>query len=251
MSHTTQEHFASAVRDISRALPDSVTAWNNPVPERRFAVYRNNVSASLRGALASRFPATEKIVGEDFFAAMAQTFIEAHPPHSPLLLTYGDHFPDFTEQFEPAKDLPYLPDVMRLEAARSRAYHAADQTPLDPHCLADISPEDLPNLRLMPHPSLGIVRSMHPVATIWAMNAGEMELRPIENWQAEDVLVLRPEMIVEIHRLPVGGAAFLLALAQGQPLGQAVDAAMTETNAFDLTANLVGALLSGVFTKVL
>jgi uncharacterized protein len=34
-------------------------------------------------ALASRFPVTEKIVGEEFFAGMARAFIELHSPRSP------------------------------------------------------------------------------------------------------------------------------------------------------------------------
>lgn len=251
MSSTTQSEFAAAVKDPSLAVPASVSAWNSAAPERRFKVYRNNVSSSLRGALASRFPATKAIVGDDFFNAMAQSFIEAHPPRSPLLLNYGDDFADFVERFEPARELAYLPDVMRLEAARSRAYHAADHASLDPACLAAIAPEYLADVRFAPHPSLGIICSPHPIVTIWAMNAGEAELRPIESWQGEDALVLRPQMIVEVHRLPPGGAVFLMALAQGQSLGQAVDTAMRCSDAFDLTTNLTGALQSGAFTTIL
>jgi hypothetical protein len=251
MSHTTQNNFAAALNDTSLPVPYGVTAWNSAAPARRFGVYRSNVSASLRGALASRFPAVEAIVGPEFFAAMAQAFIEAHPPHSPLLLNYGDNFPDFVDDFEPANELTYLPDVLRLEAARSRAYHAADQAPLDPGCLASVAPDALANLRLAPHPSFSIIRSIHPVVTIWAMNAGEAELRPIDDWQGEDALVLRPQMHVEVHRLPPGGASFLLALAQGASLGDAVDAAMTEAEAFDITANLTGALQSGAFASIL
>ncbi|HBF30707.1 DNA-binding domain-containing protein [Rhizobium sp.] len=251
MSNTILSEFAAAVKDPSLAVPASVTAWNSAAPERRFKVYRNNVSASLRGALASRFPATQAIVGDDFFHAMAQAFIDAHPPRSPLLLNYGDEFGDFVEHFTPASELAYLPDVIRLEAARSRAYHAADQAPLDPGCLAAIAPEHLADVRFARHPSLGIIRSIHPIITIWAMNTGELELRPIERWQSEDALVLRPQMIVEVHRLPPGGASFLLALAQGQSLAQAMDMAMADSDAFDLTANLTGALQSGVFSAIL
>lgn len=250
MSHSIQNSFAAALNDSSLPVPNGVEAWNSTAPERRFAVYRNNVSASLRGALASRFPASEAIVGKEFFAAMAQVFIEIHPPRSPLLLNYGDNLPDFVEDFEPAKELTYLPDVMRLEAARSRAYHAADQAPLDPGSLAAIAPGALADVRFSPHSSFAVIRSIHPIVTIWAMNAGEAELRPIENWQGEDALVLRPQMTVEVHRLPHGGAVFLLALAQGVPLGAAVEAATTETDAFDLTANLTGALQSGAFASI-
>ena len=38
--------------------------------------------------------------------------------------------PGFLESFEPARGLPYLGDVARLEWLRHAAYHAADQAPL-------------------------------------------------------------------------------------------------------------------------
>lgn len=53
-----------------------------------------------------------------------------------------------------------------------------------------------------------------------------------------------------VSRLPAGGAAFLTALIEGVPLGAAAQAAFEETNAFDLSANLVAMIASGVFTAV-
>ncbi|MEZ2221990.1 DUF2063 domain-containing protein [Rhizobium sp. RCC_161_2] len=248
MSITTQAKFAAALVDPERAVPKGLTAWNGPRPERRFGVYRNNVTVGLVGALASRFPVAEKIVGNDFFAVMAHEFIRLHPPRSPLLLAYGDDFADFVETFEPARDIDYLPDVIRLEAARGKAYHAADAAPLDPALLATIEPERLASLAFALHPSASILRSPFPAVTIWAMNAGEMELRPIDDWSGEDALVVRPEMTVQVHRLPAGGVTFLEALAAGADLTTAVEAAITAAPDFDLSANLAGALAAGTFT---
>ncbi|NTG47612.1 DUF2063 domain-containing protein [Agrobacterium rhizogenes] len=248
MSVTTQAEFATALLDTDRAVPEGLTAWNGPRPERRFGVYRNNVAVGLIGALASRFPVAEKIVGKDFFAAMAHEFVQLHPPRSPLLLAYGDDFADFVEIFEPAGDIDYLPDVIRLEAARGKAYHAGDAAPLDPVLLAAFEPERLASLAFTLHPSASILRSPFPMVTIWAMNAGEMELRPIDNWSGEDALVVRPEMTVEIHRLPAGGAVFLEVLAGRADLATAVEAAVATAPDFDLSANLAGVLAAGAFT---
>jgi Putative DNA-binding domain len=248
MSMTTQSSFARALLDASRPVPDGLTSWNLPRPERRFAVYRNNVISGLVRALASRFPATEKIVGEAFFAGMAQAFITQHPPRSPMLLAYGDDFADFVASFEPAVELPYLPDVIRIEAARGKAYHAADRPPFDTDSLAALPPERVPALTFTIHPSVSILRSRHPAVTIWAMNCGDIPLAPIEDWTGEDSLVARPDLTVLIRRLPAGGAAFLEALAAGATLGAAVEKALQETPDFDLTANLTGALQAGAFT---
>ena len=250
MSIATQMQFAAALRDTDQPVPEGLYAWNGPRPERRFGVYRNNVAVGLIGAISSRFPIAEKIVGKDFFTAMAHEFIRRNPPRSPLLLAYGDDFADFTENFEPAKEISYLPDVMRLEAARGRAYHAADAPPLDTTRLVAIDPQHVASLKFTMHPSATIIRSLHPIITIWAMNAGEMTLSPIHQWQGEDALVVRPEMTVLVRRLPAGGAAFLQALASGAELSAAVEAAVADSAQFDLSANLAGALQAGAFTAI-
>ncbi len=246
---TSQALFSAALVSADPSPPEGLTAWNG-TPDRRFGVYRNNVMVGLTAALQSRFPVVERLVGADFFAAMARAFIAAHPPLSPLLLAYGDDLPAFIEGFEPAASLPYLADVARLEIARSRAYHAADAAPLDPATLAAIPPESLASLRFRPHPSLTILRSSHPVVTIWAMNAGEAEPAPLKSWDGEDAVVVRPEMLVEVRRLPPGGAVFLQSLADGAPLGEAAVRALEASADFDLPANLAGLFEAGLFTAI-
>ncbi|MDX3926340.1 MAG: DNA-binding domain-containing protein [Shinella sp.] len=228
--------------------PSGLVAWNAAVPERRYGVYRNNISASLAGALAFRFPAAESIVGPDFFRAMAREFIRAHPPRSPVLLAYGDAFPDFVAAFEPARELAYLPDVMRLEVARGRAYHAADARPLDPAALAAVEPARLGDLVLVPHPALSVLSSPHPVVTIWAMNAGERPLSLIDPWQGEHALVTRPHTTVEVIPLPQAGAAFFRRLAGGASLAEA--AATAADGSFDLSETLAVLLRCGAFTAI-
>lgn len=250
MTKSFQSGFAAALTDPDRPVPEGLSAWTGNRPARRFGVYRNNVRVGLTGALAARFPATEAIVGQDFFAALAQAFVAAHPPRSPLLLAYGEDFADFVQGFEPAAGLAYLPDVIHLEAARSRAYHAADAEPLAAADLAAVPAERLGDLLLEPHPSLALLRSPHPVVTIWAMNAGELPLVPIKDWTGEDALVVRPRMTVEVHRLPPGGAAFFAALSTGRTLAEAVQAAAADAPAFDLTANLAGLITTGAFVQL-
>lgn len=245
-----QARFALAVMDADCPAPEGLVAWNSPAPRRRFGVYRNNVAVGLIGALASRFPVAEKIVGEEFFAAMAHAFVLVHPPRSPLLLAYGDDFGDFVEIFEPAAEIAYLPDIIRLEAARGRAYHAADRPPLDPATLAEIPAEALPDLVFEAHPSTSVICSRHPIVTIWAMNSGDMPLAPITDWVGEDALVVRPEMSVNVHHLPAGGAVFVSALLSGEPLGRAAQMAIGTTTDFDLAANLAGILQAGALADI-
>jgi len=250
MPASFETSFADALLNADRPVPFGITAHNTTAPARRFAVYRNNVMAGLVTALRNRFPVVEKIVGEEFFVAMARVFVREQPPRSPLLATYGDGFPAFVAAFEPARELPYLADVAWLEAARTRAYHAADATPLGADRFATLDSELAGDIRIDLQASAEIVRSAHPIVTIWAMNSGEQELGPIENWRAEDALVARPYLEVQVRALPPGGAAFLLGLAAGCPLGEAAEAALADDPAFDLARNLAGLIGSGVVQDI-
>ena len=245
-----QNAFAEALFDCEKPIPEGLISHNSSRPTKRFAVYRNNVIVSLVEALRAKFPATERIVGEEFFRAMARTFVVSQPPRSKILHAYGEAFGDFIEAFEPAAELPYLADVARLEAARTRAYHAADAVPLDANAFAGIAPDRVAGLRLTLHPSLEIVRSLYPMVTIWSMNAGETELAPIDEQAAEDAVVLRPHLEVFVQRLPPGGAAFVHALRQGSKLQDAMERALAEDARFELSENLGTLIGSGAVTAI-
>jgi hypothetical protein len=246
---TTEAAFAAAVLDRDAAVPPSVLGRNGATPERRFAVYRNNVYASLVDVLAGRFPVTAKLVGADFFWAMARLHAEQTPPSSPVLLGYGAGFPDFIGAFPPAQAVPYLADVARLEWAWHVACHATDATPLDLAALA--AAQSSPNVFLRLHPSARLVRSVYPVVTIWELGAREGEGAPARlPAVGEDALVIRPELDVEVRRLPRGGGAFLSALIDAAPLEAAAEQAAAADSAFDLAVNLAGLMTSRAITGI-
>jgi len=240
--------FAAAIFNPDRPVPAGLAWPDGRALGKRFNVYRNNVVVSLINALRTRFPAVERIVGEEFFAACARVFAMEHPPRSTLMMTYGDGFPAFLSDFDPARELPYLADVARIEAARTRAYHAADAEAPDLRELTELDPDQLFVARLSLHPSVELIRSQFPVVTIWAMNSGEAELEPVDLEQAEDALVARRHDVVLVRRLPPGGAEFLSALLKGNTIGEAAMIGVDASAAFDLTANIAGIIESGILT---
>lgn len=246
MLATFESSFAKALLDVEQPIPLGINAPAAAVPTRRFAVHRNNIVVGLVKVLKGRFPVVEKIVGDEFFKVMAHAFIVEHPPRSPLLAVYGDDFAGFIAGFSPACQLTYLADVAQIEAARTRAYRAADAAPVDPGRFAALDARAIDAIRFEMHPSVEIIRSSHPIVTIWAMHSGEQTLAPIEHWRREDALVARPYLDVEIRSLPPGGAAFLLALASGRPLGEAAQDAFADGPDFDLASNVAGLIGWGV-----
>jgi hypothetical protein len=250
MSTLTQTAFAEALIDRSKPLPTGLRSWTGAEPHKRYGVYRNNVATGLARALAARFPVTEKIVGEEFFIAMAREFVLATPPASPVLLHYGVDFADFVATFPPAAGLAYLADIVRLENAQVKAYHARDVAAVDPHALTRIAPERMSGLIFAFHPAAAVLVSPHPIVTIWAMNSGARALAPIENWQAENALVTRPELSVLTCEIQSGSAHFLRILMTGANLGDAYESTLNVDRDFDLGQNLADLLRSGAVADI-
>lgn len=245
----SQAAFAQALLDPARALPDGITSARGAADPERFAVYRNNVHVGLTAALAKRFPVVRRLVGEDFFAGMARVYVGLHKPVSPLLFHYGDGFPGFIEQFEPARNIVYLADVARIEAAWTDAYHAEDAEPLATGHLAALTHESLHRVRLVPHPAATLISSPHPVGTIWAAHQGDV-VAPVRMQRPETMLVARPAMDVSVHVLPARDVAFAESLFAGLTLGGAAARTAKSDASFDFGTALVGLVSIGAFNAI-
>lgn len=241
----SQADFTASMLDPNAAVPDGLKNPDGAQASKRFNVYRNNVAVSLSDALETAFPVVRKLVGDQFFRAMAGVYLRKHPPRSPLMMFYGDAMPQFLGRFEPAKSVPYLPDIAAVELALRHAYHAADATPVDGQALAALSPDDLMSTRLKLAPATLTVTSDFPICAIYKVNTTVDAPKPV--MQPEAVLITRAQFDPEIHLINAAAAGFVAALQDGQPLGQAMSMA---GDTLDLGAILWLLLAQGAVTEI-
>ncbi len=243
--------FAAPLLAPDRADPANLTEPGGSERTMRYAVYRNNVASSLVKAIEDIYPATRRIVGPEFFRGMAIGFVRLSPPRSRVLSEYGRDFPAFIEGFGPARPMPYLADVARLERAWLDAYHAADAEPLAQEALAGLPPERLAAACFVPHPAMRLVRSNYAIVSIFQSNRGEPGMTGrIRGDVAEDALVTRPRATVEVRRLEPGCAVFFGSLAGGHSLARSVEEALDEEPAFDAGQAIALTLEAGAFAAV-
>lgn len=245
----TQKDFRTAILDAAIEVPDGlVDAAGNPAG-RRFSVYRNNVAVSLTEALETGFPVIAKLLGEANFKPIAGLYLRQSPPDVPVMMHYGATFPQFLQDFQPLQHLGYLADVARVELAMRHSYHAADSTGVPGDALAQVDPEDLPNVRLKLAPSLEVIRSHWPIYDIWAFNTYDDHPKP--EARAQNVVVMRPEFDPLPHLLPAGGATFISAIERGETLGQAAETTGELAEDFDLGTVLGLLLQGGAITEII
>lgn len=224
----------------------------SPLPEdlaglRRLALYRNNVRGSLTDVLAAAFPTVEQVVGTEFFAMTARRFLAAHPPERPELWAWGEDFPLFLSGFPPARQLPYLPDLARLEWAMSQAYFAPDADVLRPERLSQVTAPVL-GLSFSRHPSARIVRSRFAVHGIWRAHRPGGDLAAVNVALPEAVLILRQDGEVKARPLADWQAIFAEALLDGLTVEAALIALPDDAPPADISPELARLIADGAFT---
>ena len=122
----TQREIREAVLAApSRALLDEVIS-DRLSSRRRINVYRNHFRVSLKTGLAGTFPATRKLVGENYFDTMASIFVSARPPRDSRLSRYGQEFPRFLSGRDELEAFPFAAEVARLEWTLAEISSAPD-----------------------------------------------------------------------------------------------------------------------------
>ena len=232
--------FAAALLNPELARPSGLVDAQGRPAGKRFDVYRNNVVSGLTRVLEAGFPVVRKLVGDGFFAAMAAEFVRTHPPKSRIMMLYGDEFCDFLQQFQPVAQLGYLPDMARLEQFLRISYHAADADVLPADSLVALSQGRVSQITLRLSPSVFVLESRWPIVSIWRANTDAAAPAPV--MCSQDALILRPGFDPELHLLPPGGAAFVVALQLGKTLAAAVESCSATQE--DLSS-LINILIAG------
>jgi hypothetical protein len=236
-----QAAFAAHVADdgAGRVRVDLVAAivGDTISAEARLRVYRHHVNHSLCAALAATFPTVQALVGEGFFRGLAQGFVAEALPTQPVLAEYGAGFPAFVAAHEPARGLPYLADIARLDWALNVAFHSPEGRQLAAADLAGIAAERLPSVSIALPAGAALIRSRYPIDRIWmasqpGASAGTVDL----DAGGVDLLVLRRSDDAAFIVLGAGEGAFVASLAEGASLEIAAEQAIGAEPAFDLSA---------------
>jgi hypothetical protein len=251
--HSIQAQFrAASHRGASPALA-AIVVGGGIAPARRLRIHHNHLRTRLTEALAATFPTVEKLVGSDFFAALARDFIAVEPPKAPCLFEYGAELPAFIAAHRACRALPYLADVARFDWLVNVAYHAPDTPPLAPERLVALAPERYDEVALAPHPATGLLVSPYPLLAIWHVARADDDAPEVDlDAGGVRLVVHRAGLDVAWRSLSAAEHAFLAALISGRPLGQAWNAAV----AIDLAGAEAGRIAAtafglGLFAEIL
>ncbi len=195
---------------------------------RRLRVYRNNVRATLTGAIESGYPVVLRLLGAEYFQVLALRYVRDYPSRTGNLIDYGGKFPSFLETIAELQTLPYLPDVARLERLMRDAQSASEPRRMNLEALAEVPRCRYEELRFAIHPSARLFASSYPALRIWQTNqrdyAGDPQVSLAEG--GDLLLVMRRAAEIEIERLGPGEFTLLYQLEQGRNMRYACESAL-------------------------
>ena len=188
--------------------------------EARLAVYADGYMARIRQALAEAYEAVHQVLGETAFTKLAHSYARAVPSSERDLGAVGRHLPAFLTDWPLTQQLPFLPDLARLEWSVREAFHAFEEPPLDAAALAQFPLEAWERTQLVFQPSVKVIISRWPIRDLWAARTQPRESIDIDLVnRPQRVLVCRRGLTVICELIEVTPAMLLDGLLAGRSLG--------------------------------
>jgi len=219
----------------NKAVTDPLAEWmQDPEYSDNFSIYKNNFFMSLIEVLGEAFPTLKKLVGEEFFTAMAKIYIAENPPQSACLINYGDSLPNFLATFKPCAQLGYLPDVARLECLQNQVYYANETAALCVEALQALTSEVLSTASVCFKNTCVFFQSRYAVYAIWEQNQAEQASdERVDSERSQSVLIIRDKLTIKTLEISHAIFNFLSLLEKQHDLGESLAATANRYDDFD------------------
>jgi hypothetical protein len=187
----------------------------------RLAVYAEGYLVRTEAALADVYETVRHLLGRAAFCRLAQAYVRVHPSREPNITFVGRAFPEWLAAQPSSTELPFLPDLARLEWLVCEAVHAPERAPLRLDALAGLSPAEWERARFAVQPSIGQLASAWPILDLWQARTQPREAINVDlRDRPQRVLVSRVGAEVRCEPLDEAPFRLLEALRRGAPLGE-------------------------------
>jgi len=244
-----QEGFAKSVNGKADENYAGVICNAGLSGTRRLGIYQHGVAIGLRDALGGVYEVVKKLVGDEFFTHVAESYIRVHPSTSGNIHDFGEKFPDYLGNFLGLETLPYLPDVARLEWAYHATFHSPVGEVLNINELAQVPESQYEKLSLLLSPTCSLLRSNFPILRIWQVNQeddssgdGVVDL----NEGGVELAIVREGKQIAFHTLMPGAFAMLKAFSDGKSFNVSCEAALNIDSGCDVSKVLQDVVMNRI-----
>lgn len=194
----------------------------SPLASLQFRALRKQVLANLTQTLAKVYPTAAGLMGTTTFTTAARDYFLEYPPNAVDPVGMTAQFPAFIAQYRPALKIPHLADLATVDQGYYQAGRSESQSALSTQIFAELSPEQLAARKVKLHPSCYWFSSPYAVYDIWRAQRNTTAAAPENFFTPQDLLIIRPHLSVEIHKIDAGFVRTLDELDNGKSLGRAL-----------------------------
>lgn len=190
--------------------------------EARLSVYAQGYRERIREALAEAYETIHHVLGESAFRELALAYAQHVPSHDYNLSFAGRHLAAFLAPYPLTKELPFLPDLARLEWKMVEVFHSFEEPSFDPSSVAAFSLEEWSGARLQFQPSVRLMHSAWPIRDIWEARKKPREAVDVDLVNRPHyLLIYRQGLQVQCDLIDPKPYAFLELLLAGKSFGEA------------------------------
>lgn len=209
----------------------------------RLGIYADAYRLRLIEALEGDFVALKAYVGPERFEEIARVYIEAHPSEHFSLRYYGRHMARFLTGTAPYKNEPLLAELATFDWALTDSFDAADSPVATISDMAQIAPNNWPQLVFVPHASVQRLNLEWNAPLIWKA-ADKEEPLPLPEKAPYSVgwVMWRQELQIYFRSLSVDEAFALDALVRGESFGAICEGLTEWIDAQNIAVHAAGLL---------
>jgi hypothetical protein len=212
-----QRHLLNHDGPIADAIVDAPPL---PVAER-LEIYAHGYRVRLIEALADTYPLLQRLLGDDDFTALGESFVAAHPSVHRSIRWYGRELAQTLSLIPPHADQPILAELARLEWTLAEVFDAPDADPKSRAAFAAIHPSAWSELRFEFHPSVRRLPLRWNTAAAWqALNREETPPYPECSEHAVPWLLWRQDLQNYFRSMAADEALALDCALRGQSFGE-------------------------------
>jgi hypothetical protein len=170
-----QRHLLGETSTIVERIIDAP-----PLPAaERLHIYRNAYQVRLIEALDDTYPILHKLLGDEMFLGLGESFVARYPSVYRSIRWYGAELAQFLAETAPYEEQPALSEVALLEWTLSEVFDAADSAVIGRSALAAVPPASWGELQFEFHPSVRRLQLLWNAVPVWqAMSRDEPPPEP-------------------------------------------------------------------------
>jgi hypothetical protein len=206
-----QSYLLRGVADIEKSV---VGTTRVPIATR-LAIYGEAYRLRLIETLQSHYPALLALLGAEQFAALGNSYVQAHDSGFASIRYYGASLDELLATDPKYASCPWMAELARFEWALTEVFDAADASPITVQALSAVAPQDWAQLGFDFDPSVRCLELTWNAPAFWraltdgkAPPASAAQAHPVAwlLWRRDLQIYFRPLTALESEALAIARA---------------------------------------------